>query len=180
MRKPGFVKRDKIKIQETEGNGGLSDSTKKGRKSTLNIFNNYQEFNERPTLEDVCSNLKEKMKTCSDDEIQPLITELENDLKGFFSTYYIQLATEADEKKDQKSEDLESEDLESTDQNEEEAKSTDQNEEENKENLDENIRPAGNTALSKKSHLKMMILDLTGQKLDITNAGTFPNFNVSN
>ena len=78
------------------------------------------------------------MKTSSNHEIQPLITELEDDLKGFFSTYYIQLATDADEKKDQKSED----------QNEDESKSTDQNE--NKENLDENIRPAGNTALSKK------------------------------
>ena len=175
QKRPGFVKRDENKIQATEDNGGLSESTKKGRKSTLNIFNNYQEFNERPSLEDVCSNINEKMKTCSNDEMQPLITELEDDLKGFFSTYYIQLATEADEKKDQKSEDQKSEDPESTDQNEEE--SEDQNE--NKENLDENIRPAGNTALSKKSHLKMMILDFTGQKLDITNAGTFPNFNVS-
>ena len=167
---PGFVKLDENKIQETEGQGGLSDGTKAARKSALNIYDTYMEFNQKPGLEDVCSKIKEKMETSGlDDDVKVLIKALEDDLKGFFQTYYVQLAESGE---NENIEDQTEEELESLDQNEEEAK---KNEEENK----ENIRPRGNTSLSKKSHLKMLILDFTDHKLDITNPAIFPNFNVS-
>ena len=41
------------------------------------------------------------------------------------------------------------------------------------------LRPKGNTALSYKSHIKMLIKEFTGNEFDISDKVQFPNFNVS-
>ena len=41
------------------------------------------------------------------------------------------------------------------------------------------LRPKGNTALSYKSHIKMLIKEFTGNEFDISDNVQFPKFNVS-
>ena len=162
---PKFVKRDDEKIKAYEDNGGLSESTKLARKSAIKVFNDCQEINERPKLDEICTELMAALNKFGSEstEVKNILGLLEKDIQGFFQSYYVQLAPESVEK------DEISEETETTDQDVE-----------NKENVSkENLRPKRNTADSKKSHLKMTILGLTRQRFDITNPGQFSTLNVS-
>ena len=156
---PKFVKRDDKIIKAYEDNGGLSESTKLARKSAVKVFNECQEINERPKLDEICTELMAPLSEFGSEstQVKKILGLLEQDIQGFFQSYYVQLAPEIYEN------------TETTDQDVD-----------NKENASkENLRPKGNNADSKKSHLKMTILELTGQRFDITNQGQFPTLNVS-
>ena len=117
-------------------------------------------------------------------------------MQGFFQAYYVQIGTEdideeenddepASGDKDQGSENGDLDDL-SEDENDEIDEKSDSGTIDEKDDIeltqDEKevmLRPKGNTALSYKSHIKMLIKEFTGNEFDISDKVQFPNFNVS-
>ena len=166
---------DEKKIIEKQNNGGLSENTKKRRKGVNKVFDEAQELNGKPSLKELCSTRNK--------------AGLETDLQGFFESYFISLDDDiVTEDKDSEDKVLEDKDQEDKDQ-EDEIDTGDQVDldlqieidELNDGNFDkENCqRPKGNTSLTYKSHLKMLILEFTENEFNISNKVQFPNFDVS-
>lgn len=167
--KPVLKKRnenDEKKIIEKQNNGGLSENTKKRRKGVNKVFDEAQELNGKPSLKELC-NTRNK-------------AGLETDLQGFFESYYISLDDDDIVTEDKVPEDKDPEiDIDTGDQVDLALQI--EIDELNDGNLDkENCqRPKGNTSLTYKSHLKMLILEFTENEFDISNKVQFPNFDVS-
>lgn len=185
-KKPVFGSRDLEEIKKKQENGGISEKTKARRRGVNNVFDECQKAADRPTLKELCE-ARDK-------------DGLENDLQGFFQAYYVQIGTEdtddigdkeenddepASGDKDQESENGDLDDL-SEDENDESDDKSDSGTIDEKDDIeltqDEKevmLRPKGNTALSYKSHIKMLIKEFTGNEFDISDNVQFPKFNVS-
>ena len=184
-KKPVFGSRDLEEIKKKQENGGLSENTKARRRGVNNVFDECQKTADRPTLKELCE-ARDK-------------DGLENDLQGFFQAYYIRIGTEetddigdddeqASGDKDQESENGEDDknvDLDDLSEDEIDDKS-DSGTIDEKDDIeltqDEKevmLRPKGNTALSYKSHIKMLIKEFTSNEFDISDTVQFPKFNVS-
>ena len=188
-KKPVFGSRDLEAIKKKQENGGLSENTKARRRGVNNVFDECQKTADRPTLKELCE-ARDK-------------DGLENDLQGFFQSYYVRIGTEDtddigdDEENDvdpaSGDEDQESEngdddknvDLHDLSEDEIDEKS-DSGTIDEKDDIeltqDEKevmLRPKGNTALSYKSHIKMLIKEFTSNEFDISDTVQFPKFNVS-
>ena len=185
-KKPVFGSRDLEEIKKKQENGGISENTKARRRGVNNVFDECQKTADRPTLKELCE-ARDK-------------DGLENDLQGFFQAYYVRIGTEdtddiGDEEenddepasgdKDQESENGDLDDL-SEDENDESDDKSDSGTIDEKDDIeltqDEKevmLRPKGNTALSYKSHIKMLIKEFTGNEFDISDNVQFPKFNVS-
>ena len=185
-KKPVFGSRDLEEIKKKQENGGISENTKARRRGVNNVFDECQKTADRPTLKELCE-ARDK-------------DGLENDLQGFFQAYYVQIGTEdtddigdkeenddepASGDKDQESENGDLDDL-SEDENDESDDKSDSGTIDEKDDIeltqDEKevmLRPKGNTALSYKSHIKMLIKEFTGNEFDISDNVQFPKFNVS-
>ena len=191
-KKPVFGSRDLEEIKKKQENGGLSENTKARRRGVNNVFDDCQKTADRPTLKELCE-ARDK-------------DGLENDLQGFFQAYYVRIGTEDidDEDGDEEENDVDpaSGDKDQESENGDEDKnvdlddlSADENDEiddKSESGIDEKddieltqdekevmLRPKGNTALSYKSHIKMLIKEFTGNEFDISDKVQFPNFNVS-
>ena len=185
-KKPVFGSRDLEEIKKKQENGGLSENTKARRRGVNNVFDECQKTADRPTLKELCE-ARDK-------------DGLENDLQGFFQAYYVRIGTEdtddigddeenddepASGDKDQESENDDLDDL-SEDENNEIDDKSDSGTIDEKDDIeltqDEKevmLRPKGNTSLSYKSHIKMLIKEFTGNEFDISDTVQFPKFNVS-
>jgi hypothetical protein len=185
-KKPVFGSRDLEEIKKKQENGGISENTKARRRGVNNVFDECQKTADRPTLKELCE-ARDK-------------DGLENDLQGFFQAYYVRIGTEdtddigddeendlepASGDKDQESENGDLDDL-SEDENDEIDDKSDSGTIDEKDDIeltqDEKevmLRPKGNTSLSYKSHIKMLIKEFTGNEFDISDTVQFPKFNVS-
>ena len=192
-KKPVFGSRDQEKIKKKQENGGLSENTKARRRGVNKVFDECQKVAGRPTLKELCE-ARDK-------------DGLDNDLQGFFEAYYVQIGTEDIDDKEENDDEPASGDKDQESENDDEDENDDKSESGDKDQESENedeiddesdsvvdekdeveltqdenevkLRPKGNTSLSYKSHIKMLIKEFTSNEFDISDKVQFPNFNVS-